>query len=241
MYTRVAVDANGNAIAVWTQSDGTHYNAMANRYVAGVGWGTAALIETDNAGNVGYPSIAMDAVGNGIAVWGQSDGTIYKVWTNRYVVGSGWGTAALLENNNSGDANPGPVVMDANGNAMVAWSKFDGTLTNVWANRYVAGSGWGTATMIENNNAGDAGIPSIAMNASGAAVAVWHQWDGTHNKIWANHFVAASGWGTPLLIETDNTVDAIYPNVVMSSNGTAIATWVQGDGSVNNVWANVFK
>jgi hypothetical protein len=241
MNARVAMDANGNAIAVWTQSDGLHYNAVANRYVAGVGWGTATLIESDNAGNVGYPTIAMDSAGNAIAVWGQSDGTRYKVWTNRYVVGSGWGTAALLENDNSGDANPSPVVMDANGNAMVAWNQFDGIRTNVWANRYVAGSGWGTATLIENNNTGDAGTPSIAMNASGGAVAVWHQSNGTHTQIWANHFAAVSGWGTPLLIETDNTTDAIYPSVVISASGSAIATWVQGDGSVNQAWANVFK
>jgi hypothetical protein len=67
--------------------------------------------------------------------WVAPEGGIRdSIWASRYVVGSGWGTAALLKNNNSGDANPGPVVMDANGNAMVAWSQFDGTLTNVWAN-----------------------------------------------------------------------------------------------------------
>jgi hypothetical protein len=240
IYPRVAMDANGNAIAVWTQSDGTHYNAMANRYVANVGWGTATLIETDNTGHVAYPTIAMDANGNAIAVWAQSDGTRYNVWTNRYVVGSGWGTAALLENDNAGDANPGPVVMDANGNAMVAWSQSDGTRINVWARRYDVVTDWGPATLIENDN-GDAGTPSIAMNASGDAIAVWHQSDGTRNNIWANRFAAGTGWGTPSLIETDDIGDALYPIVVMSTGGNAVATWVQWDGSRNNVWANVFK
>lgn len=238
---RVAMDSNGNAIAVWYQFDGNRYNVWANRYAVGTGWGSATLIETDNTGNAGSHSIAMDANGNAIAVWAQSDGTRYSVWANRYVAGSGWGTAALLETDNAGDADPGPVVMDANGNAMVAWSQSDGTRTNVWANRYVAGTGWGTATLIETDNAGDVSIPSIAMNAGGNAVAVWHQSDGTRTNIWANRYVAGTGWGTASLIETDNVGDAIYPSVVMAANGNAIATWLQWDGMSNNIMANVFK
>jgi hypothetical protein len=241
LYPRVAMDANGNAIAVWNQSDGTHYNAMANRYAAGSGWGTATLIETDNTGNVGSPTIAMDANGNAISVWAQYDGTRYNLWSNRYVAGTGWGTAALLENDNSGDADPGLVVMDANGNAMVAWHQFDGTNYNIWARRYVAGTGWDAVTLIATNTAGDTSIPSIAMNASGNAVAVWHQSDGTRTNIWANRYVDGTGWSTASLIENDDTGDAIYPSVVMDASGNAIATWLQSDGTWNNVMANVFK
>jgi hypothetical protein len=241
LYPRVAMDANGNGIAVWLQSDGTHYNAMANRYVAGTGWGTAALLETDNTGNASYPNIAMDANGNAISVWAQSDGTHYNVWSNRYVAGTGWGNAALLENDNSGDADPGLVVMDSNGNAMVAWHQFDGNNYNIWSRRYIAGTGWGAVALIATNTAGDTSIPSIAMNASGNAVAVWHQSDGTRTNIWANRFAVGTGWGTASLIETDDTGDAIYPSVVMDASGNAVATWLQWDGTWNNVLANVFK
>jgi len=87
--------------------------------------------------------------------------------------------------------------MDANGNAMVAWSQSDGTRTNAWASRYVAGTGWGTATLIETDNAGDVSIPSIALNASGHAAAVWHQSDGARTNIWANHYSAGTGWAPP--------------------------------------------
>jgi hypothetical protein len=174
-------------------------------------------------------------------VWAQYDGTRYNLWSNRYVAGTGWGTAALLENDNSGDADPGLVVMDANGNAMVAWHQFDGTNYNIWARRYVAGTGWDAVTLIATNTAGDTSIPSIAMNASGNAVAVWHQSDGTRTNIWANRYVDGTGWSTASLIENDDTGDAIYPSVVMDASGNAIATWLQSDGTWNNVMANVFK
>jgi hypothetical protein len=52
--------------------------------VAGVGWGTAALIETDNAGGAVAPQIAVDPTGNAIAVWYQFDGTRFNIWANRF-------------------------------------------------------------------------------------------------------------------------------------------------------------
>jgi hypothetical protein len=41
-------------------------------------WGTAALIETDNASDASRPQIAVEASGHALAVWQQSDGTRAK-------------------------------------------------------------------------------------------------------------------------------------------------------------------
>ena len=46
-------------------------------------WGSATLIETDT-GDAQYPQVALDTVGNGLAVWQQSDGTRNNIWANRY-------------------------------------------------------------------------------------------------------------------------------------------------------------
>jgi hypothetical protein len=149
-------------------------------------WGTAQLIETDNAGPATSPRIAMDSSGNAIAVWQQSDGTRNNIWANRYAGGS-WGTAQLIETANAGDASYPQIAMDSSGNAIAVWQQFDGTRNNIWTNRYAGGS-WGTAQLIETDNAGPAGAPQIAMDSSGNAIAVWQQWDGTRNNIWANRF-----------------------------------------------------
>ena len=99
-------------------------------------WGTAVLIETDNAGDAGLPQVAVDGSGNAIAVWGQSDGTRYNIWANRYVVGTGWGTAGLIETNNAGDAGYPQVAVDGSGNAIAVWGQYDGTRYNIWANSF---------------------------------------------------------------------------------------------------------
>ena len=75
--------SNGNATAIWHQSDGTRTNIWANQYVAGVGWATAELIETEDLGDAERPQLAVDPDGNAIAVWYQDDGMRLNVWANR--------------------------------------------------------------------------------------------------------------------------------------------------------------
>ncbi len=235
---QIAVDAAGNGLAVWAQSDGTRVSIWANRYVAGSGWGAAQLIETDNAGSAALPNVAVDGSGNALAVWSQSDGTRYNVWSNRYTAGSGWGTAELIETDNAGDAariSAPQIAFDGSGNALAVWEQTDGTRTNIWSNRYTAGGGWGTAQLIETDNAGRARLPSLAIDGAGNALAVWEQSDGTLSNIWANRYTMGSGWGSAQLIETDGAgVGASEAYVGFDGSGNAMAVWTQRDAANKN-------
>ncbi len=234
----VAMDAQGNGIAVWYQHDGTRYNAWANVYDAATGWGAATLLETDNAGHAFLPRVAMDDAGNGIAVWFQSDGTRFNTWASVYDPTTGWGTATLIETDNTGNAQWPRVAMNGNGDAVAVWYQSDGLRDNVWANVYDPTTGWGAATLIETDNAGSAILPYVAMDSSGNAAAVWYQWDGLRYNVMANHYDPAAGWGTAAAIETDNSGGAQNPRVGFDGNGNALAVWQQSDGSRVNIWSN---
>ena len=234
---QIAFDSSGNAIAVWTQSDGTRNNIYANRYVSATGWGAAALIETDNAGDAYNPQIAFDSSGNAIAVWYQYDGTRNNIYANRYATGTGWGAAALIETDNAETAWAPQIAFDSSGNAIAVWTQSDGTRNNVWANRYASGTGWGAAALIETN-AGSASIPQIAFDSSGNAIAVWTQYDGTRYNIYANRYASGTGWGAAALIETDNAGSASSPQIAFDSSGNAIAVWSQLVGTRDNILAN---
>jgi hypothetical protein len=240
---QIALDANGNALAVWNQFDGTSYNTLANRFTPSSGWGTAELIETDNTGSAHRAQIALDPNGNALAVWEQGDGTRYNIWANRFNPSGGWGTAELIETDNAGDASFAQIAFDPNGNALAVWRQSDGTQinTNIWANRFTPSSGWGTAQLIETDNAGPAGAAQIALDPDGNALAVWEQFDGTQLGIWANRFTPSSGWGTAALIETDNTGNASGAQIAFDPNGNALAVWQQSDGTRYNIWANRFE
>jgi hypothetical protein len=232
---QVAMDGGGNAVAVWHQWDGK--NILSNRYVVGDGWGDAELIET-NDGDAYDPQVAVDGSGNAVAVWGQWDGGQGNIYSNRYVVGIGWGDAELIETGDQGAHDP-QVAMDADGNAIAVWVQTDstGTDANIWSNQYVADVGWGEAQPIETEDGFELG-PQVAVDGDGNAIAVWEQWDATPS-IWSNRYVAGAGWGDAQPIEAEDG-NANYPQVAMDGDGNAIAVWGKSDGTSNNIWSNRF-
>lgn len=239
----MAVDSSGNAVAVWQQSNGGLNNIWGNRYVAATNtWGTAQLIEND-FDDASVPQVAVDSSGNAVAVWRQYGGSRSSIWTNRYVAATdSWGTAQLIIENNFGGvdgANVPQVAVDSDGNAVAVWTHWS-TLVNIVANRYVAATNtWGTAQMLETDNAGHAYGPQVAVDGSGNVVAVWYQYDGTHYNIWASRYVAATNsWGTEQLIDSDNTSDALYPQVAVTGSGDAVVVWQRSDGTPDSIWAN---
>jgi hypothetical protein len=232
---QVAIDVNGNAIAVWQQYDGTAYSIYSNRFMPGIGWGAAQLIEA-GAGNAFSPQVSVDASGNAVAVWYQYAANYYSIYANRYVIGTGWGAAALLEAANGYAADP-QVVMDRNGNAIAVWKQHDGTAMSIYTNRYVLGTGWGAAGALLEATNGAADRPQLAVDDNGNVIAVWEQYDGTANSIYANRYVIGVGWGAAAAIET-GTGPARTAQVSMEANGNAIAVWSQYDGTSWSIYAN---
>src|SRR5690606_507901 len=222
--------------AVWQQDGGARMNIWANRYTPGSGWGTAELIETDDTGNAVRPRVVMDSAGNAVAVWAQFDGTRNNIRANRYTAGAGWGTSGPV-GDDACDACVPHVATDAGCQAVAVWRQSDGVRYNVWANRHYPGSGWGTAELIETDDAGDPGAPQVATNAAGDAVAVWMQFDGVQWNAWANRYAPGAGWEGAALIET-GAEDAMGQQVAQNGAGDAVAVWFQSDGARNHIWAN---
>lgn len=238
---RVVLDNSGYAMAVWQKHDGSRYNIWASRFVPGTGWGTAMLIETSDAGDAVSPQVALDDSGNVLAVWQQNDGTRENIWANRFVPGTGWGTATLIETNDAGDAVSPQVALNGSGKAVTVWRQNDGQGgEDIWANRFDPDTGWGPAELIETDNLGDGWSPQVAIDRNGSAVAVWAHWDNGLLRIWANRFVADTGWGVAGHIGADVVEPADYPQVVMDDSGNGIVVWQQTSGTRNDIWANRF-
>jgi len=202
-------------------------------------WGTPALLETDNIGDiVGAPQIAMDGSGNAIAIWAQDDVvTCSHIYVNRYTIGSGWSGRSLIESENTFSSTNVSLAMNNSGCAFAVWLQTDGSKWNVWANRSVTGTNWGTAESIENSTELIYTAPRIAINNSGDAIAIWVQNNGTTDSIWANIYISGTGWGTAGLVENDPQ-NASFPQVVMDNSSNATAVWIQNDGIWNSVYSN---
>lgn len=222
----IAMDGNGNAVAVWAQFDGAHDSIYANSYSAGV-WGKAMAIES-GTGEASSPHVAMDENGNAIVIWQQNDGRFDSIYANRYTDGA-WGTAIPIENS-AGEATSPEIGMSSNGNAAAVWlQNVSGSNFSVYAAVF-SGSSWGGAKVLENGTS-EAIDPQVAIDGNGNAIAVWLQNAGTDpilgnvNGVYYNRFTM-DAWGAAKLME-NLTGESLSTRIAADNNGNAIVLWIQ--------------
>ncbi|MFQ5935560.1 MAG: hypothetical protein ACE5LB_04025 [Acidiferrobacterales bacterium] len=237
---RADIDDRGNAVVVWYQENGGRYGVWAGHYDSTGGWSREVRLDM-NTGIALFPRVAMDGRDNAIVVWYQEDGSRNNVWANRYDSVSGWNGAELIESS-ALDASAPQVAMSANGDGMALWYGWDGARYVLWANRF-SGSAkrWGTAEIIEADNAGAALDAQVTMDGDGNAIVAWQTHNGTLRTLWTKRYDTVFGWGISQLIETVEAGFAERPQLAIDSDGDVMAVWAQSDGSGSNVWANQFN
>ncbi len=198
-----------------------------------------------NSGALGatFTAVAFDGAGDAVVAWAQSDGVRYNLWANRYDAAAGLGTPTLIETDDAGGVRNPQVAFDGLGNAFVVWEHSDGTRYNIWANHHSADWGWGkwgTPELLETDDTGNATNVQLASNGAGNLTAVWQQFDGVQNSIFANRYSAASGWSGAELVETNNTAGARSPQVAEAANGDSFVLWAQ-TGAYTDHWANRYE
>jgi Divergent InlB B-repeat domain len=241
----VGIDAQGNAVAAWSQLDGTRFSIWGNRGTPTGTWGSAQLLETmDELGRVdGNPQIAVAPQGHATVVWQASGGTVANrgTWTNRYIAGAGWGTASHLVAVSGGSAPD--MAMDANGNAVMVWGEIEvASVTEMYsliqAKRYQAGA-WGSTIQVgrELGASSVLSAPRVKMNAAGSALVAWGQGD---QSIRATVAPVGGPWPTPTIVKPVASRAAGSALVLgLDGEGNAMLTWAQGNnqGGVDGMLA----
>jgi hypothetical protein len=192
--TNIVMEPSGTATAVWSQYDGTRLQIVFNR-LTGNTWGTPAIIETDTTpdSNAYDPRASIDGNGNIMAMWLQVDNDAGHYVANRYVPGTGWGTRQNIGEyvpiGHVANETSFELVSNAAGDTVAVWTLVSGIGEEnvpfpvyLSANEYnPATNSWGVEEVIDRNDAepGDTGsdamTPSLAVDASGNAMAVWLQ------------------------------------------------------------------
>lgn len=225
-----AIDEQGNAIVVWRQNLAT--DLYAKRYTSAGGWSAEVLIDTTSS-EISNHTIAMSPDGIATVVWQEFDGTRNNIWANRFD-GTVWTTATLIETSISSSFKRPNVAMDVNGNAIAVWYGYDGSIYNVWANRYDAITGWGTATLLESDNVYLNALVDVVMDSDGNATAVWVQCSTTAsycNNVMANQYVPVSGWGTAEKINNVEGVVIQKPRLAKNERDEITVVWTRNSDS----------
>jgi len=167
----LAVNADGDAVVVWTQRSGEAIASVyANRLVSGV-WSGRELVEDIDTGNAECPRADIAPDGDAIAVWALDDGTGDHVYATRFTSGA-WQESVQMDVPWS--IRP-DVSVSANGDAVVAWKQNSPSVSyQVWANRLVSGV-WGTPVRFTDGlgNSASPFVPAVVVDPAGDALVGW--------------------------------------------------------------------
>ncbi|HKG38176.1 MAG TPA: PKD domain-containing protein [Conexibacter sp.] len=230
----VAVDPAGDAIAAWTDDDGSGMQSLivATR-PAGGPWSAPAPVASDVG--IDAPAVTIDADGNATVVWIESaDGSAFTAHARRRDAASGtWGPAQDFPTANVVDPLT-QVGADAAGNVVAAWVEHDpntGVASVQGAVADAAGS-WSLPRTLSDPS--DASVafdrPQIAPDANGGALVGWTAQridDPFDYAIQTNTHTGGGTWGaTREMLSSAETISPL--RLVAADGGNAAATWFQG-------------
>ncbi|MFH1029583.1 MAG: hypothetical protein V1791_16420 [Pseudomonadota bacterium] len=248
---QVAVNAAGDAAAVWVQFEAGGMAVWASTYdAAATTWSAAQRLGPAPSPLAARPQVAINNTGEAIAVWEERDGTRYNLWVATFDNGA-W-RAAESVNEGIGDAVQGQVVLDDAGTAIVVWIQdpVNGSITpRIHAAIYDFTSGWTRPEIVDPFPVAAAVVdfaslePVIGMDDAGNAVVAWMLQDysqGQRNNIWTIRYDAATGiWGNAVEIDGTDDTSSLH-QLAVGPTGNAVVAWHQFDEALqqNRVAAN---
>lgn len=238
----LAVDAAGNAWAVWTKPFDATASSLSDvwgaRFTPAGGWQEPTRIGGDasiaDGGSAGQPVVATDGAGNAYVLWTRFAGDT-PVWFARYQTGSGWQPAVALGAPRLGETAFGPrLAVSASGQVMALWNSLVFTeappiRTDVWWSTLAAPeANWSTPALLENDNAGDAEQPEVVADSAGNFHAVWSQFaSSSKSRLLHRQYTLGAGWSTTVAISSADGASDINgaAKLIADGNGNLMVTW----------------
>lgn len=176
---RVAADANGNTLAVWTQFIGGHFTVRASRLDDTTGGWSAPISLSTGERDASSEDVAADVKGDAVAVWHEDAAGVFA---SRFTAATTAWSAAV----NIGPKPTPPSVssrpkvgLDGNGNAVAIWLQVPAGMASkrVYAAQLAGGAtSWSAPFDLMTEPTAYTTEPArIAVNADGQATAVWYQ------------------------------------------------------------------
>lgn len=235
----VAVDASGNAVAVWVQGSGVTSEIQASSYTFGGAWSSASSISTSVPTNT-TPRVVVSDAGDAVAVWNWDDGSGNHIVQSSTLPFAGvWSVPTNVSSSPSETSTAPDLAIDGTGNTIVVWSKGTGSASVIKSARLAQGSTTWTSLADVGDSNSFPSQPAIAMDSSGNAVVVWRYRSNDTTIQVASLTTGSSVWSIPLFL-TPNILgfQNASPDIALNNSGSAVAIWAgyrDGQGYASSV------
>lgn len=221
----VASSPAGSSVLVWTRL-GESSDVIQMRRLSAAGALGPVVTLSALSGRASEPEVAMDGNGNALVVWKRrtAPSETEVVQIRRVAADGGLGAVTTLSAASAEVRDP-LVGFDADGDAIVAWTRFDGSKhVPQLRHRSSGGTLSSTQTLLLADSNAD-GL-ALAVAPDGSAITAWSRASGDGSVVQARHRAAAGTLGavTTLAPAAERTFHS-RPDVAMDQAGNAIMVW----------------
>ena len=223
----LCIPPSGNAVAVWTRSDGFNNRIEATQFSINTDLWTTPIILSAAGITASTPSICCDSNGNAVTVWAETGpGNIRSARYDATTLT--WSAPIDVTLGAIAPADP-KISCDPNGNAVAVWHIFSGGFLIIQASYFnVTTMTWSAPATLSAGGA-TANNAEVSVDATGDAVAVWQR----SGIVQSSSFdVGTLTWTAPVDISSGGSTSS-DPHVGVSATGDALAVWERSAPSVD--------
>lgn len=218
----LAVDGSGNAVVVWTFGDYPYTSIQSATYDSGTATWTS-LGDITGTGLYRNPKVAVDSLGNAVAVWEHYTSGYQNIESSQLPIGYSWTSPVTIS---SAGFNESPHIgFDGSDNAFAIWASR--TYDKIVVTRTVSGS-W--ITPVDLAVDGGNFFPLLATSNGSTVIALWYNQELA--SAFTSTFVSGT-WGDPALINQSSSNLQDDAQIALNTAGTAFAVWnYLADGTI---------
>lgn len=232
----VAVDFQGNAIAVWASFPSNTIRAALKPFNSTF-WSTPIdLSSGTNITNLGEPQITFDEQGNAFVIWTESTVAnpndvvfVTEKPFNAPFVPSSWSTPLPISDPAAFALLP-QIAVDRKGNAIAVWVRSNGTTTeNIQGASKPLNKPWSTVFDISPPGI-PANEPHVTIDRHGKIYVVWIQTNGSNFIVQYRTKLPKKPWSTIVPLSAPGQ-DASGPQIAVDKFGNVVVDWTRSNGS----------
>ena len=239
--SKIAVNARGDAVAVWAQFTLASGELWANRREGGV-WRTPVRLDVGVTQGPREFAVAINTSGDATVIWYEKRSTgETDVKARRYqVLVSSWDAAVVTLQTDvggvSGDVYGLSVAMDDTSAAVAAYTRDAGASIVVDTRRYRPATGWDSFVLAGGFTClfRFCSAPKVLMNNAGHTLVVWAVNAmpgvvGSRRSVYAQRY-SSGAWDTEVGLSSgmfNLTGEVLMPDAAMDSAGNAQAVWTE--------------
>ena len=230
---RIAVNAAGDAVAVWSSVGLNGWTTLAAYRPHGGAWQPAVPLDTPTIGTTS-PDVVIDGAGRVVAAWGETSGTLWQVYASSRATNGTWSKPVAISGPDPGTIAP-QLALEGNGDVTAVWSRSLDTTVKVIesATRSASNGAWSRVGQLFPAGP-DALAPAVAVDKRGDGVIVFTSSSATGLSVAVSVRRPGKAWGRPVMLATTKS-GALLPQVAVDARGGIVVVWQHSTGGFSRV------